>query len=134
MSQILIRRAFETRLATWATAQSIDIAWENVEFDPVEGEPYAHASLLPAQTDHLFLDQTGRDYGGVFQVTLFMPLGRGAGATEALVASLDSTFAGSFVQGSIRVVLLTPMSAAPALPVPDRYVVPVSATYRVVTV
>lgn len=134
MSQAIIRKAFETRLDTWASAQSIDVAWENAEYDPSEGVAYVRAHLVPAQTKQLFLDQTGRKYSGLFQVNLTMPIGTGAGAAEALVESLDSTFAGSFEQDGVRITLLTPMSPAPALPVADRYVIPVSAEYRVVTV
>jgi hypothetical protein len=134
MTQELIRQAFETRLQTWATAQGLDVAWENVRFEPEEDVAFVRASLLPAKTKELFLDQTGRDFRGIFQVDLSMPLGTGPGTGESLVASLDTTFAGSFTQGGIRVTLVSPMSAAPPLPVPDRYVIPVSAEYRVVTV
>lgn len=133
MSQELIRQAFETRLNTWAVAQGLDVAWENVRFEPVAGDAYVRANLLPGRTKSLFLNEAGRDYRGIFQVTLCMPLGEGPGTAEALVASLSSTFAGSFTEGAIRVVLPSPLSAAPALPVADRYEVPVSAEYRVVT-
>jgi hypothetical protein len=130
----LIRQAFETRLDTWATANSVSIAWENHEFEPVADQVYAEARLLPARTKDLFMDQTGRDYTGIFQVNLSMPLGTGAAAAMTLIDSLDDAFPGSFTQGGIRVTLISPMSPAPALPVPDRYVVPVSTEYRVVTV
>jgi hypothetical protein len=134
MSQALIRQAFETRLKTWADAQGLGVAWENMVYTPTEGEEYVHAFLLPARTKSLFLDGSGRNYVGLFQVNLSMPLGGGAGTAEAMVKSLDEAFATSFTQGTIRVSLLSPMSAASALPVPDRYVVPVSAEYCVVTV
>ena len=134
MSNVLIRQAFETRLKTWADANSVQVAWENVEFDPTTDLAYAQPIILPVSTKDLFLDQTGRDRTGIFQVNLSMPLGTGAGAVTALVDSLDTAFAGSFTQGSIRVTRITPMHPAPPLPVADRYVVPVSAEYRVVTV
>lgn len=134
MSNTLIRQAFETRLKTWADANSIQVAWENAEFDPTTDQAYAQPIMLPVSIKDLFLDQTGRDYRGIFQVNLHMPIGTGAGATSALIDSLDAAIGGSFTQGSIRVTRLTPMQPAPPLPVPDRYVVPVSAEYRVVTV
>lgn len=134
MSQELIRQAFETRLQTWATAQGLDVAWENTDFEPETDQAYVRPTLLPAPTAQLFLDQTGRSYRGIFQVLLNMPLGTGPGTGEALVASLDASFAGTFTQGSITVTLISPMCAAPALPSSDRYVIPVSAAYRVVTV
>lgn len=134
MSNVLIRKAFETRLKTWADTNSLQVAWENVEFDPTTDQTYVQPIILPAPTKDLFLDQSGRDYRGIFQVNLSMPLGTGPGAATALVDSLDAAFSGSFTQGSIRVTRLSPMCPAPPLPVADRYVVPVSAAYRVVTV
>lgn len=133
MTQPLIRQAFETRLSTWASLQGLNVAWENVEFEPETDETFVQANLLVAPTKDLFFDQSGRDYRGVFQVRLNMPLGTGPGTGEAMLSSLDAAFAGSFTQGSIRVTLMSPMAAAPALPVADRYVIPVSAEYRVVT-
>lgn len=133
MSQALIRKAFETRLQTWATANGIEVAWQNVQFEPTVGSAYACVDLLPAKTNELFLDQTGRDYRGIIQVSLYMPAGTGAAAAEALVTSLDSSIAGSFTDGPIQVTLTAPLCAAPALAAADWYMVPVSGTYRVVT-
>lgn len=134
MSNTLIRQAFETRLKTWADANGLAVAWENVEFDPTTDQPFVQPMILPVSTKDLFLDQTGRDRRGIFQVNLSMPLGTGSKDVTALVDSLDAAFAGSFVQGAITVTRLSPMHPAPALPVANRYVVPVSAEYRVVTV
>jgi hypothetical protein len=133
MSESLIRKAFETRLAQWAVDQGIDqVAWENAEFEPTE-EAYVQAFLVPGKTESLYLDLTGRDYVGIFQVNLCMPKGSGTAEARALAGSLDAAFEGSFAQDTIRVTLLSPMGLGPALPVDDRFVVPVSADYRVVT-
>lgn len=131
MSQALIRKAFETRLKTWADAQTpvIPIAWENVPFTPPAGR-YMRAFLLPADTESLHLSRTDRYYRGVLQASLAMNINTGAGAAEALVASLDAAFAHTFTQDSVRIWLVRPFSAAPAIAEPDRHVVPVSAEYR----
>lgn len=134
MTQELIRQAFETRLQTWATAQGLDVAWENVEYLPTTDQAYIRPTLLPGKTNSLFLDLSGRDYKGIFQVDLCMPIGTGPGTAEVLVTSLSTTFSGTFTQSSIRVTLMSPMHAAPASPEADHYVIPVSAGYRVVTV
>jgi hypothetical protein len=133
MTQAIIRAAFETRLDAWATANGLTVAWENRAFSP-PATAYARAKLLPARTDDLFFDGTGRDASGLFEVALYMPLGGGPGAGEALVASLDAAFAVSFTQSGLRVTLLTPMSAAAGVQVANRFVIPVSAEYRVVSV
>lgn len=135
MTQALIRAGFETALKTWADAQTpaIPIAWPNVAFEPPAGR-YLRAQLLPAQTKKLTLDGSGRTYRGVFQVLFSMPPGTGAGSVESLAASLDAAFADSFTHGGLRIYLLSPISLAPAIPDPARYLVPVSADYRADTV
>lgn len=135
MSQATIRKAFETRLKTWADAQTpvIPVAWPNVAFNPPAGR-YARADMLPAPSQYLTFDQTGKTWRGVFHVRLCMPIGTGAGVVEALIASLSADFAPTFEQDGLRVYLLSPLSAAPAMNEADRYVVPVSAPYRVDTV
>ena len=135
MSQAIVRQAFEQRLDSWSIANSVPVAWENVDFTPPAG-PYTRAFLLPAQTTSDTLDKTHRRYQGVFQVTLVMPSGAGAGAAEALVVSLSSAFAPQtpLVVSGVTVYVLTPMSAAPAQQEPDRYVVPVSCQYEAHTV
>jgi hypothetical protein len=135
MGQETIRKGFETRLKAWADAQTpaIPVAWPNVPFTPPAGR-YLRAFVLPAQTQYLSLDGICRTWRGIFQVSFCMPLGTGAGTVEGLVASLDAYFAQTFVQDAQRIYLLEPLSAAPAITEPDRYVVPVSASYRSDTV
>lgn len=137
MSNALIRAAFETRLATWAAAQTpaIPIAYENVTF-VAPATRYLRSFLLPADTQSQTLDRAHREYLGVYQVSIVMPLNTGAGAGQALVSALDALFPPSapLVQGGLSVVVVNPMSAASAIQEPDRYVIPVSCQYRADTV
>lgn len=131
MSDVLIAEAFESTLKAWADAQTpaIPVAWENKAFTPPAGR-YVRAHLLPNPAKHLFVDGDGRSLQGIFQVDLCMPIGAGAGGARALAASLDAAFAITMVQGSLRIWLIAPMSAANAIQEPDRFVVPVSAEYK----
>ena len=133
MSDALIRAAFESRLKAWAAAQTppIPVAWENVPFNPPKTR-YARAFVLPAPTVSLTLDRTHRQRKGVYQVTLVMPIGSGAGAAAALCASIDAAFPiGTLLtQGGLTVTLLTPFSPATAIQEPERFAVPVSAQYQ----
>lgn len=132
MSQSLIRAAFETRLKTWADAQTpaIPLAWQNVPFAPTPGR-YARALLLPSPTRCDTLEGGHRRYQGIFQVSLVMPVGAGSRTAEVLAGDLDATFPMTFEHDGLRICLLQPMSAAPAIADADRYVIPVSAPYRV---
>lgn len=137
MSDALVRAAFETRLLAWANAQSpaIPVAFENAAFMPPVGR-YVRAYLLPAPTASETLNGEHRRRMGVFQVSLCMPIGSGPGAAAALTASLDAAFpmALPMTQGSLRLFMLSPMSPGPAIQEPDRFVVPVSCTYRADTI
>lgn len=133
MSKARIRAAFESRLTTWAAAQSpeIQIAWENIKFTPPEGR-YGRANLIPARTASRDLGGMAREYVGVFQVSLYMPIGVGPGAADSLEASLDGAFPVDEPLGDaqFQIFITSPMSAAPALEDADRYVIPVSCMYR----
>lgn len=135
MTQATIRKAFETRLKTWADAQTpaIPVAWENVAFTPPAGR-YLRAYLLPSKVPRLFLDGTGRTFRGVFQVSFYMPLDKGAGSAESLIASLDAAFDAYEEQDGLRVYLLSPFYPASGRADGDRWVVPASAEYRADTV
>ena len=134
MTQARVRAALETVLETWATAQSMLVAWENVTFDP--GTQYVRSNLLPAQTQSFDLLGLHRRYQGVYQVTLVMPQGVGMGATEALVASLEVSFPQHtyFVSGGLRVLISRPMSAAGSFTGDGEVSVPVSCTYQADTI
>lgn len=132
MSQALIRQAFEVKLAAWAAAQTpaITVAYENVNFTIPTGR-YVRAFVLPGESTNLDLECKARRYVGVFQVSLFMPIGVGAGAAGALVASLDTAFSPDtpLTAGGLEVWLTSPMSAGPAQQEADRFIVPVSCRY-----
>ena len=137
MSQTLIRAAFESRLATWAAAQSpaLPIAYENVPFTQPDG-PYLKSYLLPAKTTSETLDRLHRHYMGVYQVSLVMPQSTGPGAAQLLVSALDALFPiqTPLLQGGISVVILQPMSAGPSIPDDNNYVIAVSCQYRADTI
>lgn len=133
MSLALVRRALETALATFATTNSLTVAWENVTFDPPDpGTNYIRANLLPATTVSLGPGQTHRGYRGVFQVTLCLAQGSGPATAQSLAALLDAAFttAAPLSAGGVTVYITRPMSAGPAFNDPGLYVVPVDCEYQ----
>lgn len=132
MTQAIIRRAFESTLKTWADGQSLSIAWENRAFTPVNGTTYLRAFMLPIDTISDDLGRVHRRYEGIFQISIALPLGTGPGAGEAIVSALSTLFAPStlITQSGLRIFVMQPISAAPAIVEPDRYVIPCSLTYR----
>ncbi len=132
MTQAIIRKAIETTLNTWAGTQSLSVAWENRAFTPTNGTTYLRAFMLPIATLSQDLGREHRRYGGVFQVSVCLPIGTGPGSGEAIVSALATLFdpATPLTEGGVTIYILEPVSAAPAILEPDRYVIPCSLTYR----
>lgn len=131
MSQAIIRAALEGRLKTWADAEPVTVAWENVEFNPPTSA-YLRANLLPNDTEMRDLQGRHRGYIGIFQVSIVLPIGVGAAAASGWITELDTLFSTEtpITVGSVRIYITRPMSAAPALQDEGRYIVPVSCEYR----
>lgn len=131
MSLALIRSAFESRLKTWANAQTpaIPIAYENLAFTPPLTR-YLRAYVLPAKTDSNTLDDVARTYQGLFQVSIVVPLNEGAGNAQTLAAAIAGLYPSSFIQGSIRV-YCSPMSEGVPQQEPNYFVLPIRFTYQV---
>ena len=134
MSHKIIRSAIESKLSTWALAQSppIPIAWQNATFTPPSQARYLRAFLLPAETQNPDLGGDIRTFIGIYQVSICVPDGTGAGAAETIAESLIAEFpyGARLVQSGIAVVINRTPSQSPAMQEPGLYVVPVSISYR----
>lgn len=132
-----IRYLLESRLKTWADAQSpaIPVAWQNVPFTP-PATRYLRAWLLPAETGSETLDGAHRRYVGVFQVSVVVPQGTGPGAAEAIAEAIAALYPMNQLLSmtGLDVYIVGPMSVAQGLHSDDRYIVPVTCRYRADTV
>lgn len=135
MSQKTIRKLYEQRLATWAAAKPISVAWQNAPFTPPAGA-YLRAFLLPADTDSQDLAGDHRAYTGVFQVSIVAPAGQGSAAAETLAEELAALFPNNLPlsNGEFGVQIVSPCSAGPAIQDGNRYTVPVWFRYRADTI
>lgn len=88
-----IQAALDAKLATFATAQSLSVAWQNIEFDPVAGSPWVRPSMLPGEPYQAALGESGENRCvGVYQVSVFYPAGNGSGTARAMVDTLITAF------------------------------------------
>lgn len=133
MSHLIIKAAFETRLATWAAAQSppLPVAFENDDFQPTTGT-FVAGFLVPAETVSLTLDQTHRQYKGLYQVSIYGEVDVGTGYLIGLAESLDTIFspASPLVQSLIKIYVTRPMSLGPAIQDGGHFILPVSFEYH----
>ncbi|WKN20810.1 DUF4128 domain-containing protein [Azotobacter vinelandii] len=132
MSTKLIRSLYEQRLAAWASARSLPVAWQNVKFAPPASGIYLRAFLLPADTDSLDLEGAHRLYTGVFQISIVAPSGQGSGTAEQLAADLDAEFPLNLrlTSGAFAVQIVSPCSQGPVIQGDTHYMLPVWFRYR----
>lgn len=133
MSNKRCRQAIESRLNTWASTRSpaLPIAWENVPFNP-PSSAYLRGWLLPAQTDSPDLEGALRTYRGVYQVSVSCPINTGPGEAEGIADELAALFPLNtrLAVTGLTLQIVSPVTAAQGVQDGDRYVVPVSFTYR----
>lgn len=135
MSQKTIRAALESRLKTWADAQSpvIPVAWQNVSYTPVSGTRYIRAYLLPAETFDGAITGDYKLYAGIFQLSIYSPDGTGTGAAETIAESLIALFAQNtaIVKSGLTIFIDRTPSMGPSMIETGWHVLPVSIRYRV---
>ncbi len=128
MSQATVRKAIEQAISTWATANGHSVQWQNTVLDP-EPAAYVRSFVLPAQTEAPDIQQAGRDYAGVLQVSIVRPINEGPGPAETIAASMATALGMRLTSGSVVVRLLQPISPVAPINEPGRYVVPCTAQY-----
>jgi hypothetical protein len=130
MSQTLIRKALEKRLA--AMSPALATAFENAAYTPVQGTPYQKANLLPATPDNIVHGAATWFERGIFQVTLCYPTGTGPAAADARAELVRAQFkrGTTMTEGAVNVLIVATPRIAPALVEGDRYCIPVSAAYQ----
>lgn len=86
-----IRAAIESRLNTWASGQSLPIAWEDRPFTPPAGM-HLRVWMMPADTDDPALGSTLQRHEGIYQVSIYAASGAGTGALEIKAGLLATEF------------------------------------------
>jgi hypothetical protein len=86
-----IRNALEAALA--GISPAIDIVHENQAYDPIAGQPYCEAYLLPAEPGNTALGSGYHREQGAFQINLQYP---------PLVGTLDAAMRGEQVRALFR--------------------------------
>ncbi len=130
MSRSLIRRALETRLASFTPAWPT--AWENVPFTPAAGQPWQRATILFSDTRALGIGPGSPEHWtGNLHVVLWTPAGHGAASAEARFEALAGGRTGHFQRGQvleangINVTILQPVTRPALTGEPEWFGLPV---------
>lgn len=125
-------QAIAAALATQLDTLNLPTQWENAPFTPTAGVVYVAEALLPGPTLSVGVAGASSDeFGGIYQVTVYAPLGGTKGAGAAVAKDVADAFpkASQLTYDGVTVHILR-TSQAPAFTSGDRWAIPVSVTYR----
>ena len=130
MSHRKISAALSSRLNTLTDAPPI--AFENVEFTPVDGTTWLRESYLPANSATVGLGPGGStDFVGVYQISIYIPLDDSKFEAHELVDSITTHFArGTGLDFDGQGVIIEQVNIAQGLPSGAWWLLPVSVNWR----
>lgn len=131
MSNSIIRVALETRLKTWADAQTpkLPIAFEGNPFVKPATGGYLEPLLIPNVTSNNDLSGKRKTHLGIFEVRCWYPSGRGMGGVEKLSSSIIDLFPILPKTGKVSIEN-TPYAERPQIDDAGWIIVPVLIFYR----
>lgn len=128
----MINSKISAALATQLNTVNMPTHWENAKFVPTAGQIYLSESLLTGDTIPVGVANAASDeFGGVYQVLVYAPMDKNKGPAR----SAADTVAAAFQRGSrltydgVTVTILR-TTQNPAFVSGDRWVIPISITYR----
>lgn len=134
MSHAIIASIYEAKLLAWskARAEPIKVVFENIQYDPADGETYLRAFMLPGDTASSTLGGDHRLFTGVFQVSIIAPARTGKTKTNPITNELVDLFPlyARDTKGAVTVVTMSPVDPGPGIAGDSTYTVPVSFLYR----
>lgn len=127
-----IASALAARLGTWADAEGISVAWENVPFTPPANEMYLAVHDMPVTPRTIDLGLRCRIYSGVYQINVVTPAGTGRAEVVALARQVAALFPeGQEMQGDGFTCWITSTPAIfRGIPTSVSYSIPISLNYR----
>lgn len=128
MSAGAVRNALQAALS--AMSPAIAYAWENVDYNPIPGTPYARVAVLLAEPANAEVGAGARTYyteQGFMQVDLRYPLGNGPKAATDRAELIRSTFyrGASFTASGVTAHIERTPEIMPGRVEDDRFVIPV---------
>jgi hypothetical protein len=129
-----IREAFETRIATFAAAQTpaLPVAWENTSYTPSPLVAYLRCAMLPAPTVNPALGTKFDRLVGFYQINVYGTQDSGPAAAEAVADAIIALFPrGGMTQNGTLINIDTTGSRAQGLnDINGFFFIPVRIRYR----
>lgn len=128
----MINSKISAALATQLNTLDLPTHWENAKFIPPAGDIYLSESLLSGDTNPVGIaSASSNEFGGIYQVLVYAP----ADANKGPARSTADDVAAAFQRGDRLVydgvtVTIQRTTQNPPFMSGDRFVIPVSVTYR----
>jgi hypothetical protein len=103
MSDIAIQTAFESALNTWATANNIPVAWENVRFSKPSSGVFVEPFIIPNANSNGNLSVSRITLRGLFQVNCWGVSGKGLRELNTLAQEIMDLFPSMYRNGNLSV-------------------------------
>ena len=123
------RSEIESRLATWASAQKIPVAFENVPFTKPATGSYLEIYMLESLSTNRDVSAQEIRTRGTFQINCYAPVGNGMATVEALASSVIALY--PVVPKVGMVSIESPLNGSHATTMEGFMCIPVRGRYRV---
>ena len=123
-----IQAALDAKLATFATANGLVVAWQNTHFEPTPGSPWLEPFILPGEPSQAALGETGENRCvGIYQVKVKYPAGEGSGDARVMADTLITAFKrGTKLTYGVYNIEIKKAYQSPAIQKADWYYIPVT--------
>jgi hypothetical protein len=128
----MINSKISAALATQLNTLELPTHWENAKFIPPAGDIYLSETLLSGDTIPVGVSSAASDeFGGVYQVLVYAPADANKGPARATADNVAAAFqrGDRLVYDGVTVTIQR-TTQNPAFMSGDRFVIPVSVTYR----
>lgn len=123
-----IRSEIESRLAAYAKANNIPVAYENVGFTKPTTGPFLEILMLNSAATLRNVAADGSRVTGMFQVNCFAPVGDGMATVEAIADGVIKAFPVLPKEGTVSIE--APLNASQGIIIDGFMCVPVTGRYR----
>lgn len=127
-----ISAALDVNLNVYAAANSVSVAWENIDFTPTAGTLFVRPTLLPADSVQSGLGATGIDNNlGIYQIDVIAPLDKGKFAATSNADLIGQQFKrGTILTYNGLTVTLSKTSRGSGIRDGGWFIIPVFVTYQ----
>jgi hypothetical protein len=131
-------QASRAGLTTWLLAMSGGLGsgnteFENLDYSPIEGQPYQRVALLPAKPLNQTIGSSNNiaQERGLFQIDLYYPLNKGPGDADAQAALIAARFKRglSVTANQVTTIVDQTPEVRPGRREEDRWVVSIRVSY-----